>query len=229
MIYKVYFINLAKRNDKRQRTEKELNKLCKKDKVERVEGIDAKAFKTMNELVKQSQNIDRFQPSLFTQETITNSSRYRAKLGCWISHYLIMNRHVNSTSDGWIIIFEDDVAINYGIEDLEQYMRRTIPLHENPDIILLGDRVGVAGMNFLDNISRYPEKMMRYGCESYAVRLKSIPKFINMLRLDTVQGKCSIDNRLADLNKGKIKIVPLEGPALTRCLDLWSRDSDIER
>jgi hypothetical protein len=140
-----------------------------------------------------------------------------------------MNRHINSTSDGWILIFEDDIAINYGMEDLERYMRRTIQSHENPDIILLGDRVGVAGLNVLDNISRYPGKMMRYGCESYAVRLKSIRKFINMLRLDTVQGKCSIDNRLADLNKGKIKVVPLEGPALSRCLDLWSRDSDIER
>jgi len=238
VLQQIYVINLLRRRDKRTAIEHSLHqsRISSYSIMTAMDG--SHDYDSLETLVKDCQGIVAFQPSIFREEHVTNTRRYRAKLGCWFSHWKILFSYCSSCSscpscpprNEWIVILEDDVEIQYDTATLLAFMEKTIQKHENPDIIVLGNRIGIAGQNIDWNSQRSysSTKNSNYGCESYAVAVHAIPKFIPYLHLSHVQRKCSIDNRLADLNQGIIKIVPLEGPPFTICNDPQSKNSDIE-
>jgi GR25 family glycosyltransferase involved in LPS biosynthesis len=227
MIHSFFYINLSSRRDKLENMTKQIQKIKTTIPIERFEAINGPSYTDLNQLVFAHQNVN-FQPKIFSKEEVKNNPRYKAKLACWLSHFAIINKFNKLNEKKWIIIFEDDIQINYDFETLQHHMKKTIEFHQNPDIIILGDRIGTAGINILDNMKKYPQKKVTFGCESYAIYIPSIPKFIKYLYLDTVQNKCSLDDKFSDLNKGIIKIVPLQYQPFTTCLDPCQQSSDIE-
>lgn len=229
MIEHVYYINLKKNTAKSARMEKELGKIgMPKEKISRWEAVSGREYTSVAAMVHSHQGIRHFQPSFFVEEKVLNNPRYRGKIGCWLSHSLLLEKYENSSSRGWLVIMEDDIVVHYGMPMLRGFMSETIRRHDNPDVIVLGDRIGIAGRNIQNNLSKFPGKKTSFGLDSYSVFIPSIPKFLKYLRLDTIQSKCSLDNKFADLNQGIIKIVPLEGPPLSTNMDPQSLHSDIE-
>lgn len=237
MIDNLFMINLKRRPDKLKKAELPIDKfMISKDKYKVFEAIDCKSFLTVNSIIKEYQNID-FDPIVFKSEYkhINNTERYRAKFACWLSHYSILQKFENSESDNWIIIMEDDCIIQYPLTLLEQYMKLTIKVHScnnnNIDMIVLSDRIGICtkyNKNH-ENLNHFKEKCGHFGTDCYAVKKSSIKKFIQYLKLDQPQNKCSIDNALADLNDNNIiKIVPLLYKSFGLCCDRESKNSDIE-
>jgi GR25 family glycosyltransferase involved in LPS biosynthesis len=227
MIHSFFYINLSSRRDKLENMNKQIQKIKTIIPIERFEAINGTSYNNLSDLVLAHQNI-KFQPNIFCKEEVKNTPRYKAKIACWLSHFTIINKFKNCSEKKWIVIFEDDIQINYDFESLQHHMSKTINSHQNPDVIILGDRIGTAGINILDNMKKYPKKKNTFGCESYAIYIPSIPKFIKYLYLDTIQNKCSLDDKFFDLNKGIIKIVPLQYQPFTTCLDPLQQSSDIE-
>ena len=145
-----------------------------------------------------------------------------------VGYLIILRKYKNNDSEHWIIILEDDIILNYDINQLNKFVNDTLKKHKNPDIIVLGDRVGICGSHIGDNIQKYG-KNDYFGCDCYAVKIHSINKIISFLKLDIKQNLCSIDNRFADKNaQNVVKIVPLEGNQFGTCVDRFQKDSDIE-
>lgn len=229
-IIQTYFINLEKRKDKRERTESELRK-SRNPKIKRFNAVNGPdEFKSMIELVKRYQKVE-FHPFIFRQDKVRNTQRYRAKISCWLSHFTILKQYFKTTktNQDWICITEDDIKTMYSWNELQHWVDKTLARIHDADIIILSDRIGVCGKNNkVHQFERY-KKNKNFGLECYLVRCTSIDKFFPELYLNKIQNFCSLDNKIYELNQlNHIKVIPLEGPPFTLCVDLPQKDSDIE-
>jgi GR25 family glycosyltransferase involved in LPS biosynthesis len=229
MIDTLFIINLKRRVDKLENTLKPIERLdINKEKYKIYEAIDCKDFVTVKEMVKTYQNIE-FNPTIFKKEEISNTERYRAKFGCWLSHYTLLKRFKNATSSDWIIVMEDDCHIQYNLHDLNKQLQITSKIHNSPDMIILSDRIGICGKHINNNLNTFKEKIGNFGTDCYAVKKSSCKKIVKNLLLNREQNFCSIDNCYADMNKNDtIKIVPLIFKSFGICCDRGSKNSDIE-
>jgi GR25 family glycosyltransferase involved in LPS biosynthesis len=229
MIDTLFIINLKRRADKLQDVLKPIEKLeINKEKYKICPAIDCKDFTSVKEMVKKYQNI-HFNPTIFKKEDICNTERYRAKFGCWLSHYTLLKQYKDATTDDWIIIMEDDCHIQYNLHELNKQLQITAKIHNSPDMIILSDRIGICGKHINNNLNAFKEKVGNFGTDCYAVKKSSCKKIVKNLRLNREQNYCSIDNCYADMNKHDIiKIVPLIFKSFGICCDRGSKNSDIE-
>jgi len=229
MIDTLFIINLQRRADKLQDVLKPIEKLqINKEKYKVYPAIDCKDFNSVKEMVKKYQNIV-FNPVIFKKEDICNTERYRAKFGCWLSHYTLLKQYKDAITDDWIIVMEDDCHIQYNLYELNKQLQITAKIHNSPDIIILSDRIGICGKHINNNLNAFKEKVGNFGTDCYAVKKSSCKKIVKNLRLNREQNFCSIDNCYADMNKHDIiKIVPLIFKSFGICCDRGSKNSDIE-
>jgi len=245
MFEKIIYINLSHRRDKNEFMTKQLrhydwqwNGKCRIERFEAIYGNDSTKYPSLRDIVRKHQNIPADDFIKFSQETVVDNPRYRAKVSCWMSHFSIFERFVLCKSTDWIIVLEDDVLIQYGLHELRDHMIKTLERSTNHvDIIVLGDRIGICGSRaeLQRHLYTYPMKNGHFGCESYAIRISSIPTFLSRLVLTKHRNgfpdikHCSIDNMFSDLRQeGVLGIVPLDYKPYTFCIDPRSKNSDIE-
>lgn len=227
-IHKTYFINLTKRIDKAFRTWRELT-LSDHPDVIRFAAVDAGTSPSVQQMVSEHQNVS-FDPRLITEERVTTTKRYRAKMGCWLSHYLVLKQHQHqSMPDSWVIVLEDDIRTKYSYHTLVKNMRRTVGRFPRADIIVLGNRIGICDKKQVFWQMIMYGKSSNFGSEAYAIRIRSIANVLPYLVFDHPHDHLSIDGELASLRRrGIITIVPLAAPAYIDCVDMEQKDSDIE-
>lgn len=226
-IEKTYFINLEKRKTKADKTVQQLKKSNHPNFV-RFNAIDGAFHESLISMVSKYQNIN-FDPKNFLNENIRNTRRYRAKLACWLSHYLILKENQHRGGNKWIIVLEDDIETNYRYDQLLENIAQT--LYETPgaDMIVLSNRIGICDEKDQDLHIKMYGKRKEYGTDGYAIRCEVIKKLLPHLKLDHTHTVLSIDNKLKEMNRKRtIKIVPLKSAAYINCDDIGQKNSDIE-
>jgi GR25 family glycosyltransferase involved in LPS biosynthesis len=101
------------------------------------------------------------------------------EIGCYLSHFNLLNKIANSSYDGWTIIFEDDFKLKNNFKnELNKILKN---INNNIDIIYLGNvnQFTCSKGKFKDNLC-YPD--IPWGTQGYMVNRKSARKILNLIK-----------------------------------------------
>lgn len=215
-INRVVFINLSRRPDREQATRDSLLRAGVNgfSRFDAIDGLEHESVGTMLDRVgmrlsrKFLDNRPDFDPF---------SPRFRAKAGCWLSHYLVI-ASIRDPS-GWTLVLEDDIRVDYSWGVLSNRLWHTLAAFPDADVVVVSQRKGMA----VDGSRR--------GADGYLVRNRSAEKLRKLLRTDCEDiESLALDDRLVQLRKtGRVTIAELSGGEWLTCMEVGrGRDSDIE-
>jgi hypothetical protein len=190
--------------------------------VRRLSAIDANDYLTIDAMLEAHD--DRLHPDYLDINGFDGSNRrFRAKTACALSHRTALRNILMSGDAGWHIVLEDDNHTFHDWAGLLDSFADTLYAHAvKPDMILLGNRVGIASP--LTGIHD------RYGTDAYAVHSSVCERIIESIRFadSAFHIDYSLDNHYHALcASGVLDIALLEnGPWINNFGTGY--DSDIE-
>lgn len=221
-VSQICFINLDRREDRAQRLRESLFNAGVADCV-RIVAVDGQQYGSVDEILESAgmRMNDHFARTRADYTPL--DPRFRAKAGCWVSHYKAIADI--PAGDGWTVILEDDVRVDFSREVLISRLSATVSDRPEVDMVVLGQRLGIA------NEGHHLLERGRRGTDAYAVRNASARKIVALLRTEVDELKVfSLDGRFAELDRsGRLYITSLSGGPWATCLDIGrERDSDID-
>lgn len=190
---KTFYINLDKNEDRRKLIETYYSKTDMHNVIplERFSAIRGDTI-NINKLLT---------PEALDELKLTEMRGYRTKhyqltrgaIGCYVSHYILMQHLQNDLVHDYYLIFEDDAIIHPSIYSSIKKLLKNAP--EDWDILLLGThRLHGEQVNFMFNrVSRF------WGTAGYIINKKAAIKF----DLETDKISMQIDSYLAYLSQRK--------------------------
>jgi len=105
----------------------------------------------------------------------------RGQLGCYLSHYNIIKKIMNEKTDGYTVIFEDDVIFN--VDTLHSEINKIINNLSGVDfdIIFLGNTTCNKGNIVMDNIYLIEKNNYLWGTHALLINNKNATKIKNKL------------------------------------------------
>lgn len=216
-ITRVVFINLDRRPDRAENTRRTLDAAGVLD-YERFGAIDGRLVESVDRILEPfGMDLSRtFRAKL--PPSGSRRPRYRAKAACWMSHFSVL-AGIDDV-DGWTLILEDDIKVDYPREVLVNRLWHTVSNDPQVDVVVVSQRSGMAR----DGVRR--------GTDGYLVRNRSASRLRELLRTDCEDvDTLALDNRFVQIRRsGQLRVAELSGGPWLECTEIGrGRDSDIER
>jgi GR25 family glycosyltransferase involved in LPS biosynthesis len=201
-----------------------------KDRIDNIKSQEKKIGKsvTIFDAVKGDQlNPEQlFNDGIISEKYKTANKQEKRVIGCYMSHYNVLQKIKKDNKDGYTVIFEDDFYIDSPnfLTDVENILQKVNNKRIDFDLIYLGNIGNSNGSecttgceNIIDNIYNVDKTKLLYGSQGYLVNNKNIDKIIENTKLIDEP----IDNKYSILgNNGTFK-------NLIICPSIVNQQSDI--
>jgi GR25 family glycosyltransferase involved in LPS biosynthesis len=122
------------------------------------------------------------------------------EIGCYLSHHIIIKNIMNSYSNDYTVIFEDDVVFKDTLhEDIEKIINNLNGLCVEWDIIYLGNITNNHKEKIIDNVYTIDENNVCTGTHALLINNKNAEKIYknncNIVHAIDFQYKINIDNK----------------------------------
>jgi GR25 family glycosyltransferase involved in LPS biosynthesis len=122
------------------------------------------------------------------------------EIGCYLSHHMIIKNIMNSSLNGYTVIFEDDVVFKDTLhDDIEKIITHLDILDIEWDVIYLGNITDNHKDNVIDNIYTVDGNNVCTGTHALLVNNKNSEKIYksncNIIHAIDFQYKINIDNK----------------------------------
>jgi GR25 family glycosyltransferase involved in LPS biosynthesis len=115
------------------------------------------------------------------------------QIGCYLSHFTLIENIMKNKESDYSVIFEDDVVIPKNLHsEIEKIIKHNIDF----DILFLGNHQNNKGQHIVDNIYHMDKNNLCYGTHALLINNKNIEKIYNV----NCKIKITIDDHYRESN-----------------------------